>query len=115
MSVFCELKSHRSIEAIHHERHLIQLELRNPNEEAEVMKWSVEMPVEVLNVSPETRLTGTATLPPGTKEMVERWRVDVSKIPDQLRRSVLQNCFVKAKVGVSPLGAEDFCSVRVAG
>lgn len=113
MSVYCALKCSHSVEAHNHERYLIQLTLKNPNEEPESMEWQVRIPPEVATVRPHIPLTGTNLLQPGTHEIVGSWRIDVSKIPVQNRPAILERCRVHADVTITPLGAKDSCQTRI--
>lgn len=113
VSIYCELKSRRSIEARSHERFHVELTLKNPNEESESVEWEVTVPPELALVKPHDALTGKNELQPGEKLIVARWRVDISKIPLALRTAILERSVVRAKVLISPLGSEDFCQARL--
>lgn len=113
MGVYCKLKSSHSIEAHHHERYLIQLELKNPNEESEKIDWKVTFPAEVEIVQPHHPLAGSNLLIPGTQEIVSSWRVDISRMPDAMRAATLARIVVRADITIMPLGAQDFCETKI--
>lgn len=113
MSVYCALKSTHSIEAHNHERYLIELTLKNPNEEPEKMEWNVTIPPEVAIVNPHRPLEGSDLLQPGVHVIVSSWRVDISKIPIPIRSAILERSIVRADVKLALLGTSDFCEIRI--
>jgi hypothetical protein len=116
LAIYCDLDIRRKIEAFNHHRINVRLLLRNPSNEIVRIKWEVTVPPVFDVVHPAMPMKGEDTLQPGIEETVAGWTIDISKLPEPTRATIIRNNPIVANlsevwIGISLLG--DICSRRL--